>query len=185
MSTAELNQSAVWNTADKFLRSIVEPEDYGDYILPMTVLRRLECILEPTKDEVLDLVESLQEEGYSEEMIDWEVRVRFGLSFYNSSRLDLTRIAHRKAPRASPQRAPCVRPCWYRLWPWSRLLPGASCPGVEGVKGSIPRLIRRFCARLAPPAEEQPSCGDPLAPTPSASAPRRLVPGERGRGWHR
>ena len=93
MSTAELNQSAVWNTADKFLRSIVEPEDYGDCILPMTVLRRLECILEPTKDEVLDLVESLQEEGYSEEMIDWEVRVRFGLSFYNSSRLDLTRIA--------------------------------------------------------------------------------------------
>ncbi|WP_034974294.1 type I restriction-modification system subunit M [Corynebacterium jeikeium] len=93
MSTAELNQSAVWNTADKFLRSIVEPEDYGDYILPMTVLRRLECILAPTKDEVLDLVWSLQEEGLSDEMIDWEVQARFGLSFYNSSRLDLTRIA--------------------------------------------------------------------------------------------
>lgn len=93
MSTAELNQSAVWNTADKFLRSIVEPEDYGDYILPMTVLRRLECILAPTKDEVLDLVWSLQEEGFSDEMIDWEVQARFGLSFYNSSRLDLTRIA--------------------------------------------------------------------------------------------
>ena len=45
MSTAELNQSVVWNTADKYLRSIVEPEDYGDYILPLTVLRRLECIL--------------------------------------------------------------------------------------------------------------------------------------------
>lgn len=93
MSTAELNQSVVWNTADKFLRSIVEPEDYGDYILPMTVLRRLECILAPTKDEVLDLVWSLQEEGFSDEMIDWEVQARFGLSFYNSSRLDLTRIA--------------------------------------------------------------------------------------------
>ncbi|WP_035011980.1 type I restriction-modification system subunit M [Corynebacterium jeikeium] len=93
MSTAELNQSAVWNTADKFLRSIVEPEDYGDYILPMTVLRRLECILAPTKDEVLDLVWGLQEEGFSDEMIDWEVQARFGLSFYNSSRLDLTRIA--------------------------------------------------------------------------------------------
>lgn len=93
MSTTELNQSAVWNTADKFLRSIVEPEDYGDYILPMTVLRRLECILAPTKDEVLDLVWSLQEEGLSDEMIDWEVQARFGLSFYNSSRLDLTRIA--------------------------------------------------------------------------------------------
>lgn len=93
MSTAELNQSAVWNTADKLLRSIVEPEDYGDYILPMTVLRRLECILAPTKDEVLDLVWSLQEEGFSDEMIDWEVQARFGLSFYNSSRLDLPRIA--------------------------------------------------------------------------------------------
>ena len=43
MSTAELNQSVVWNTTDKYLRSIVEPENYGDYILPLTVLRRLEC----------------------------------------------------------------------------------------------------------------------------------------------
>lgn len=93
MSTAELNQSVVWNTADRFLRSIVEPEDYGDYILPMTVLRRLECILAPTKDQVLDLVWGLQEEGVSDEMIDWEVQNRFGLSFYNSSRLDLTTIA--------------------------------------------------------------------------------------------
>lgn len=92
MSTAELNQSVVWNTADRFLRSIVEPEDYGDYILPMTVLRRLECILAPTKDEVLDLVWGLKEEGVSDEMIDWEVQNRFGLSFYNSSRLDLTTI---------------------------------------------------------------------------------------------
>lgn len=93
MSTAELNQSVVWNTADRFLRSIVEPEDYGDYILPMTVLRRLECILAPTKGEVLDLVWGLQEEGVSDEMIDWEVQTKFGLSFYNTSRLDLTSIA--------------------------------------------------------------------------------------------
>ncbi|MEY8209267.1 type I restriction-modification system subunit M [Corynebacterium sp. MNWGS58] len=93
MSTAELNQSVVWNTADKFLRSIVEPEDYGDYILPLTVLRRLECILAPTKEEVLDLVWGLQEEGISDEMIDWEVQTRFGLSFYNTSPLDLPSIA--------------------------------------------------------------------------------------------
>lgn len=93
MSTAELNQSIVWNTADKFLRSIVEPEDYGDYILPMTVLRRLECILAPTKDEVVDLVQSLHNQGFSDEMIDWEVRNRFGLSFYNATPWDLTKIA--------------------------------------------------------------------------------------------
>lgn len=41
----------VWETADKFLRDVVE-EDYGDYILPFTVLRRLECTLAETKDEV-------------------------------------------------------------------------------------------------------------------------------------
>lgn len=93
LASTELNQSAVWNTADRFLRSIVEPEDYGDYIIPMTVLRRLECILAPTKDDVLDLVWQLREENVSQEMIDWEVHTQFGLSFYNSSRLDLTRIA--------------------------------------------------------------------------------------------
>ena len=59
MNSIELNQSVVWNTADKYLRSIVEPEDYGDYILPLTVLRRLECILTPTKDKVVELATKL------------------------------------------------------------------------------------------------------------------------------
>ena len=93
MSTANLNQSVVWNTADKYLRSIVEPEDYGDYILPLTVLRRLECILAPTKDQVLELISSLHADGVSEAYMDWEVQSQFGLSFYNRSELDLTRIA--------------------------------------------------------------------------------------------
>lgn len=93
MSTAELNQSVVWNTADKYLRSIVEPEDYGEYILPLTVLRRLECILAPSKNEVLGLVNNLHNDGMSEAYLDWEVQSQFGLSFYNTSRLDLTRIA--------------------------------------------------------------------------------------------
>ena len=74
MSTAELNQSVVWNTADKYLRSIVEPEDYGDYILPLTVLRRLECILAPTKNKVVDLATNLNAEGMSEAYLDWEVQ---------------------------------------------------------------------------------------------------------------
>ncbi|MCG7427434.1 type I restriction-modification system subunit M [Helcobacillus sp. ACRRO] len=93
MTLTAFYQTVVWNTADKFLRSIVEPEDYGDYILPLTVLRRLECILAPTKNDVLDLVSQLQSEGYSDAMIDWQVQQKFDLSFYNSSRLDLTRIA--------------------------------------------------------------------------------------------
>ena len=44
----------VWDTADKFLRNVVEPQEYGDYILPFTVLRRLECLLEETKPEVVE-----------------------------------------------------------------------------------------------------------------------------------
>ncbi len=40
--TARVMQSAIWGTADKFLRGVVEEEDYGDYIIPFTVLRRLE-----------------------------------------------------------------------------------------------------------------------------------------------
>ncbi|MDC7105425.1 type I restriction-modification system subunit M [Corynebacterium striatum] len=93
MSATDLNQSVVWATADKYLRSIVEPEDYGDYILPLTVLRRLECILAPTKDKVLDLAHQLHDDGMSEAYMDWEVQSQFGLSFYNTSQLDLTRIA--------------------------------------------------------------------------------------------
>jgi hypothetical protein len=35
------------------LRGPYQPNQYGDVILPFTILRRLDCILEPTKDQVL------------------------------------------------------------------------------------------------------------------------------------
>ena len=38
----------MWDTADK-CRNIVDEEDCGDYILPFTVLRRLECMLADTR----------------------------------------------------------------------------------------------------------------------------------------
>ena len=41
--------TAVWDTADKYLRNVVEPEEYGDFIIPFVVLRRLECILADSK----------------------------------------------------------------------------------------------------------------------------------------
>lgn len=81
----------VWDTADKYLRNVVEPQEYGDYILPFTVLRRLECILADTKDEVIDYVESLGE--MPPHFIDIAVRDKFGLRFYNTSALDLATIA--------------------------------------------------------------------------------------------
>lgn len=81
----------VWDTADKYLRNIVDEEDYGDYILPFTVLRRLECMLADTKEEVTAFVASLG--GMPPHLIDIAVKDKFGLSFYNVSPLDLATIA--------------------------------------------------------------------------------------------
>ncbi len=89
-NTSRIMQAAIWGTADKYLRGIVEEEDYGDFILPFAVLRRLECLLEPTKAEVLAFLSSEKASGH---LLDLAVRAKFGLHFYNSSVFDLTRIA--------------------------------------------------------------------------------------------
>src|SRR4051795_12946392 len=49
---ARTNANLIWKIAD-LLRGPYQPNQYGDVILPFTILRRLDCILEPTKDEVL------------------------------------------------------------------------------------------------------------------------------------
>ena len=49
---AQANANLIWKIAD-LLRGPYQPNQYGDVILPFTILRRLDCILEPTKDEVL------------------------------------------------------------------------------------------------------------------------------------
>jgi type I restriction enzyme M protein len=87
MTTARV----VWDTADKFLRNIVDEEDYGDYILPFTVLRRLECMLADSKDDVIKFVDGLA--GMPQHLIDIAVKDRFELGFYNVSPLDLATIA--------------------------------------------------------------------------------------------
>ncbi|NLS11207.1 N-6 DNA methylase [Nesterenkonia sp. MY13] len=81
----------VWDTADKYLRNIVDEEDYGDYILPFTVLRRLECMLADSKDDVIKYVDTLT--GMPQHLIDIAVKDKFGLGFYNVSPLDLATIA--------------------------------------------------------------------------------------------
>ncbi|WP_052459883.1 type I restriction-modification system subunit M [Tessaracoccus massiliensis] len=90
VQTTRIMQQAIWQTADRYLRSVVEPEDYGDYIIPFTVLRRLECLLAESKPQVLEFIEGTNLSG---QMLDMTIQVKFGLHFYNSSKLDLTRIA--------------------------------------------------------------------------------------------
>lgn len=81
----------VWDTADKFLRNVVEPQEYGDYILPFTVLRRLECLLEDTKSEVRRYIATIS--NLPPHLIDIAVKDKFRLSFYNVSDLNLAKIA--------------------------------------------------------------------------------------------
>lgn len=58
-----MTYQAVWETADKYLRNVVEPEVYGDYIMPLLVLRRLEATLAPKKQAILDLVKQETNDG--------------------------------------------------------------------------------------------------------------------------
>lgn len=90
VQTARIMQQAIWNTADRYLRNVVEPEDYGDYIIPFTVLRRLECLLADTK---ADLLAFLAETKLTGQLLDMTIKSKFGLHFYSSSPLDLTKIA--------------------------------------------------------------------------------------------
>ncbi|RMZ48987.1 hypothetical protein EB821_04685 [Candidatus Marinimicrobia bacterium PRS2] len=46
--------SFIWNVCDDVLRGLFKPHEYGDVILPFTVLRRLDCVLESHKEEEKD-----------------------------------------------------------------------------------------------------------------------------------
>jgi type I restriction enzyme M protein len=89
-NTSRVTQDAVWGAADKYLRNVVEPEEYGDYILPFVVLRRLECLLDETKPQVLEFLPTT---NFTGENLDRVIKAKFGLSFYNSSTFDLPTIA--------------------------------------------------------------------------------------------
>ena len=55
----------IWSVAD-LLRGDYKQSEYGKVILPLTVLRRLDCVLEPTKEEVLAAYEALQGQRHRE-----------------------------------------------------------------------------------------------------------------------
>ena len=65
MEQTQLNWIAnfIWGIADDVLRDLYVRGKYRDVILPMTVLRRLDAVLEPTKQAVLDMKASLDEAG--------------------------------------------------------------------------------------------------------------------------
>ncbi|OFK29402.1 hypothetical protein HMPREF2822_03825 [Corynebacterium sp. HMSC062E11] len=85
--------AAIWQTADDYLRLIVPVENYGDYIIPFTVLRRLEGRLESTKQGVLDLVHRENAKGTDPAIVALKIENLFKLRFWNTSELSLERLA--------------------------------------------------------------------------------------------
>src|SRR5580658_2044177 len=77
--------SFIWSVAD-LLRGDYRQSEYGRVILPFTVLRRLDCVLEPTKAAVLAEFEVRKKAGVNPEPF---LLRKAKNSFYNSSPLDM------------------------------------------------------------------------------------------------
>src|SRR4051794_4509293 len=77
----------IWGIADDVLRDLYVRGKYRDVILPMTVLRRLDAVLEPTKKAVLDMKAALDRAGIANQ--DPALRQAAGQAFYNTSKFTL------------------------------------------------------------------------------------------------
>ena len=123
MSNSNLNWIAnyIWGIADDVLRDLYVRGKYRDVILPMTVLRRLDAVLEDGKPAVLEMKASLDAAGVVEQ--DAALRQAAGQAFYNVSPFTLRDL------RARASRQPLEDD--FRAW-----LDGFS-PNVQDILGSF------------------------------------------------
>jgi type I restriction enzyme M protein len=77
----------IWGIANK-LRGVYMPDKYGDVIIPMTIIRRLECALEPTKQAVVEQFH--KNPNYPEKAM---YRIS-GFQFYNTSEFSLKELCN-------------------------------------------------------------------------------------------
>ena len=80
--------SLIWSVAD-LIRGPYKPHEYGGVILPFTVLRRLDCVLAPTKVAALATHNEKVNAGIEPDPF---VRRVTGLDFYNTSSLDMVKL---------------------------------------------------------------------------------------------
>src|SRR5215213_2317048 len=85
--------SFIWGIADDVLRDLYVRGKYRDVILPMTVLRRLDAVLEPTNQAVLDMKANLDKAGITNQ--DAALRQAAGQAFYNTSKFTLRDLRSR------------------------------------------------------------------------------------------
>ncbi|HEC03374.1 MAG TPA: SAM-dependent DNA methyltransferase, partial [Phycisphaerales bacterium] len=81
--------SFIWSVAD-LLRGPYRPNQYKDVMLPLTVLRRLDCVLEPTKEKVLERLKKLQ--GGKVKNVEPILCRVTGVPFYNTSRYTFEKL---------------------------------------------------------------------------------------------
>lgn len=88
--SSNINEKAalIWAIADK-LTGVYKPHEYGEVILPLTVIRRFDCILADTKDAVLEKYESVKTLPMYDVFLK---KAAGGLEFYNISKYTFERL---------------------------------------------------------------------------------------------
>ncbi len=79
----------IWTVADQTLINTYEPSKYKDVILPMTVIRRLDLVLEPSKDEVLNTFNQYMDKLNDLSSLLTSKQNGSGQAFYNTSKFTL------------------------------------------------------------------------------------------------
>jgi type I restriction enzyme M protein len=85
--------SFLWGIADDVLRDLFKRGKYPDVILPMCVIRRMDAVLEPTKQAVLDTKKMLDKSGITEQRA--ALADAAGQAFYNTSKFTLRDLKSR------------------------------------------------------------------------------------------
>lgn len=88
--SSNINEKAalIWAIADK-LTGVYKPHEYGEVILPLTVIRRFDCILADTKDAVLEKYESVKTLPMRDILLK---KATGGLEFYNTSKYTFEKL---------------------------------------------------------------------------------------------
>lgn len=81
----------IWEIATHLV-GLYKPHEYGKVILPMTVLKRFDDILAPTKEAVVKKAEELQAQGMIPALMDGILSQTSGYQFYNKSKFDFKRL---------------------------------------------------------------------------------------------
>ena len=83
--------SFIWGISDDVLRGLFKQHEYGDVILPFLVLRRLDCVQEEYKDEIVELYNELKDKFDDPSDI---IHTKLSINFSNHSRFDLKRLVN-------------------------------------------------------------------------------------------